>query len=328
MKNNKKMKMIKSIIKGTGSHLPQKVVTNADLEKTVDTSDEWIVQRTGIRQRNIASEEETTSVLAAEAARKAIEASGLSPDDIDGIIVATTTPDLTFPSVAVHVQAALGLPAKMAFDIQAVCTGFVYALSTAHSFIQSGQAKNIIVIGAETMSRVLDWDDRTTCVLFGDGAGAIILGATEEETDQGIMSTHLYADGNQKDILCTTGGVSKTKTAGVIAMQGREVFKHAVTLMHDVVDEALKANGLTGADLDWLVPHQANVRIISATADKLGMPMDKVVLTVAEHGNTSAASIPLAFDVAVRDGRIQRDQMVLFEALGGGLTWGAALLKY
>ena len=319
---------VQSMIKGTGSYLPEKVLTNADLEKLVDTTDEWIVQRTGIRQRHVVSEGETTSTLATEAARRALEASGLSPEDIDGVIVATTTPDLTFPSVAVHVQAALGLPAKMAFDIQAVCTGFVYALSTAHSFLQTGQAKNILVIGAETMSNVLDWDDRTTCVLFGDGAGAVVLGASEETTERGIISTHLYADGAHKDILCTTGGVSKTKSAGVIAMQGRDVFKHAVTLMHDVVDEALKTNNMTGADLDWLVPHQANVRIINATAEKLGMSMDKVVLTVAEHGNTSAASIPLAFDLAVRDGRIQRDQTVLFEALGGGLTWGAVLLTF
>ncbi len=320
---------IKSIIKGTGSCLPEKAVTNKDMEALVDTTDEWIVQRTGIHQRHIAGDHETTSSLAINAASRALEASGLTADQIDGVIVATTTPDLTFPSVAVHVQAALGIPAGMAFDVQAVCTGFVYALSTAHSFIQSGQAKNVIVIGAETMSRILDWEDRTTCVLFGDGAGAVVLGVNEDETSQrGILSTHLYADGAHKDILCTSGGVSKTKSAGVIEMQGREVFKHAVTLMHDVVDEALKANDMTGADLDWLVPHQANVRIISATADKLGMPMEKVVLTVGDHGNTSAASIPLALDVAVRDGRVKQDQMVLIEALGGGLTWGAALLKF
>lgn len=318
---------ISSIITGTGSALPKNIVTNADLEKKVDTADEWIVQRTGIHQRHIAGDDETTSTLATEAARQAIEASGLSADDIDGIIVATTTPDLTFPSVAVHVQAALDLPAKMAFDIQAVCTGFVYAISTAHSFIQSGQAKNILVIGAETMSRIVDWNDRTTCVLFGDGAGAIVLSASDDDS-RGIMSTHLYADGKHKNILCTNGGVSKTQTTGFIEMQGRDVFKQAVTLMHDVVDEALTYNGMSGEDLDWLVPHQANVRIISATADKLGMSMDKVVVTVGEHGNTSAASIPLALDVAVRRGDIKQGQLILLEALGGGLTWGATLLRF
>lgn len=318
---------ISSIITGTGSALPKKAVTNADLEKTVDTNDEWIVKRTGIHQRYIADDTETTASLATEAAKNAIEASGLSLDKIDGVIVATTTPDLTFPSVAVHVQAALGLPAKMAFDVQAVCTGFVYALSTAHSFIQSGQCKNVVVIGAETMSRVVDWNDRTTCVLFGDGAGAVVLSVSDDST-RGILSTHLYADGTHKDILCTNGGVSKTQTTGVIEMQGRDVFKHAVTLMHDVVDEALSKNNMTGADLDWLVPHQANVRIISATADKLGMSMDKVVVTVGEHGNTSAASIPLALDVAVRRGDIKQGQSVLLEALGGGLTWGAAVLIF
>lgn len=318
---------ISSIITGTGSALPKNIVTNADLEKKVDTADEWIVQRTGIHQRHIAGDDETTSTLATEAARQAIEASGLSADDIDGIIVATTTPDLTFPSVAVHVQAALDLPARMAFDIQAVCTGFVYAISTAHSFIQSGQAKNILVIGAETMSRIVDWNDRTTCVLFGDGAGAVVLSASDDDS-RGIMSTHLYADGKHKNILCTNGGVSKTQTTGFIEMQGRDVFKQAVTLMHDVVDEALTSNGMSGEDLDWLVPHQANVRIISATADKLGMSMDKVVVTVGEHGNTSAASIPLALDVAVRRGDIKQGQMILLEALGGGLTWGATLLRF
>lgn len=319
---------VKSVINGTGSYLPNKVLTNADLEKIVDTSDEWIFQRTGIRKRHVVSEGETTSTLAIEAGRRAIEASGLNIEDIDGVIVATTTPDLTFPSVAVHVQAALKLPAKMAFDIQAVCTGFVYALSTAHSFIQTGQAKNILVIGAESMSRILDWEDRTTCVLFGDGAGAVVLSASSDADEAGIMSTHLYADGNYKDILCTNGGVSKTGDAGVIEMQGRDVFKQAVTLMHDVVDEALKENNLSGLDVDWLIPHQANVRIIKATADKLGMPIEKVVLTVENHGNTSAASIPLALDEAVRDGRVQKGQLLLLEALGGGLTWGSVLLRF
>ncbi len=318
---------IQSIIKGTGSYLPSKILTNADLEKMVDTSDEWIVQRTGIKQRHIVSEGETTSTLAIEAAKQALDASGLEASEIDGVIVATTTPDLTFPSVAVHVQAALGLPSKMAFDVQAVCTGFVYALSTAHSFLQTGMAKNILVIGAESMSTLLNWDDRTTCVLFGDGAGAVVLGESHD-TSRGILSTHLYADGTHKDILCTTGGVSKTQTAGTIQMQGRDMFKQAVTLMHNVVEEALSTNGLTDADLDWLVPHQANIRIISATADKLGLSMDKVVVTVADHGNTSAASIPLALDQAVRDGRIQDNQLILLEALGGGLTWGAALLRF
>ncbi len=317
---------MRSFIVSSGSYLPKKIMTNKDLESIVDTSDEWIEQRSGIKQRHIAAEDETTSDMAVQAARKAIEASGLSVQDIDGIIVATTTPDLTFPSVAVKVQSALGIPAGIAFDVQAVCTGFVYALATADNFIKAGQLKKVLVIGAEKMSAVLDWSDRTTCVLFGDGAGAVILEAGDEE-EGGILSTHLYADGNYKDILYTNGGVSTTGKSGHIVMHGREVFKHAVKLMSGAVTAALEENNMQASDIDWLVPHQANARIIEATAKKLNLSMDKVVMTVAHHGNTSAASIPLAFDQAMREGKIKAGEYVLFEALGGGLTWGSALVK-
>jgi len=321
---------VTSIIKGTGSYLPEKILTNQDLEKMVDTSDEWIVQRSGIKQRHIAADNQTTGDMAIMAARRALEASGLKPGDIDGVIVATTTPDRTFPSVAVKVQGELGIPAGLAFDVQAVCTGFVYALATANNFIKMEQAKRILVIGAEKMSSIVDWEDRTTCVLFADGAGAVILEAAEDEglDGAGIHSTHLYANGAQRELLQTSGGVSSTGDNGVIQMQGRDVFKYAVNYMADVVEETLTHNNIDSGAIDWLVPHQANIRIIESTAKKLDMPMDKVIVTVDRHGNTSAASIPLALDEAVRDGRIKRGQMLLIEAMGGGLTWGAALVRF
>lgn len=317
----------RSYILATGSYLPEKVMTNFDLEKIVDTTDEWIFQRSGIKQRHIAGDNETTSSLAVKAAQNALSMAGMNAADIDGIIVATTTPDETFPSVAAKVQAALGAPVGIAFDVQAVCTGFVYALSVADNFIKAGQLKRVLVIGAEKMSAILDWEDRTTCVLFGDGAGAVILEAREESED-GIFSTHLFADGTMRDLLYTTGGVSTTGESGKIVMQGREVFKNAVTLMAEAVTSALDSNNLDSSEIDWLVPHQANIRIIESTAKKLSMPMDRVIVTVEKHGNTSAASIPLAFDEAVRSGKIKRGDMVLFEALGGGLTWGSALARY
>lgn len=318
---------MRASIRSTGAYLPEKILTNADLEKMVDTSDEWIEQRSGIKSRHIAADDETTADLAIHAAKQALERSGLNPEDIDGVIVATTTPDQTFPAVAVKVQAALGIPVGLAFDVQAVCTGFVYALATANNFIAQRQARRILVVGAEKMSSIVNWEDRTTCVLFADGAGAVILEATEE-ADKGILSTHLYANGNQKDLLYTDGGPSSTGTSGHVIMHGRDVFKHAVAYMADAVNEALKANSVSADDIDWLVPHQANIRIIEATAKKLAMPMDKVVVTVDHHGNTSAASIPLALDKAVTDGRIKPGQLLLLEAMGGGLTWGSALLRY
>lgn len=330
------MKRYRSIIATTGSYLPDRVVTNADLEKIVDTNTEWIVQRSGICERHFAAEGQATSDMAIVAAKRALEASGFDSDSIDGVIVATTTPDLTFPSVAVKVQAALGIPPCPAFDVQAVCSGFVYGLSVADSFIRTGLSQRILVIGAEKISSILDWSDRTTCVLFGDGAGAVILEAREMEEDetdkdlstQGIHSVHLYANGEQADLLHATGGPSTTGTSGVLRMQGREVFKYAVTYLSDVVAEVLAQNHIHPNDIDWLVPHQANLRIIEGTAKKLGLEMDRVVVTVDRHGNTSAASVPLALDEAVRAGRIQRGQMILLEAMGGGLTWGAVLLRF
>ncbi len=320
-----------SIIKSTGSYLPERILTNAELEKMVDTTDEWITQRSGIKQRHIARDDESTGDMAIKAALDALATSGLSPDDIDGVIVATTTPDRTFPSVAVKVQGELGIKPGLAFDVQAVCTGFVYALTVADNFIKCGQAKNILVIGAEKMSSLVDWTDRTTCVLFADGAGAVVLSAQENNeglAGQGIHSTHLYANGAQREMLQTTGGVSTTGDNGVIEMQGREVFKYAVSYMADVVGEVLERNNITSADIDWLVPHQANIRIIEGTAKKLDMGMEQVVVTVDHHGNTSAASIPLALDEAVKSGKIMRGQMLLIEAMGGGLTWGAALVRF
>ena len=316
-----------SRILGTGSYLPAHVLTNADLEKMVDTNDQWIVDRTGIRERHIAAEGEVTSDLATHAARAALDAAGLAVDDIDLLLVATTTPDLVFPSTACIVQSKLGMiNGKPAFDLQAVCSGFVYALSVADQFIKTGAAKHVLVIGAETLSRITDWNDRGNCILWGDGAGAVVLGASPEP---GIIATHIHADGRHKELLRTTTGPSTgLQHPALMRMEGNPVFKMAVNTLDRIVDETLEANGLQKSDIDWLVPHQANIRIISATAKKLGMSMDHVVTTVAGHGNTSAASVPLAFDVAVRDGRIQRGQTVLMEAFGGGFTWGSALLKY
>ncbi|MBF0248377.1 MAG: ketoacyl-ACP synthase III [Alphaproteobacteria bacterium] len=320
----------RSRIIGTGSHLPDKVLTNADMAKLVDTTDEWIVERTGIRQRHIAKEGETTSVLAFQAAENALEMAGVTAHDIDLVIVATTTPDNTFPSTATKVQAMLGMENGAAFDVQAVCSGFVYALATADNFIRSGQVKHALVIGAEVFSRIVDWADRSTCVLFGDGAGAVVLKSVEaEEGEQvGILSTHLHSDGKLRDLLYTDGGPGTNSTVGHVRMLGRELFRHAVNNLASVVDEALEANGLKAEDISWLVPHQANKRILDGTARKLGMGEDRVVVTVDRHANTSAASVPLALDEAVRDGRIKPGDLVLMEAMGGGLTWGAALVRW
>lgn len=319
-----------SRITGTGGYLPERVLTNKELEQLVDTSDEWIRARTGIEKRHIAAEDESTCDLAEQAARKAIEAAGISPRDIDLIVVATTTPDLIFPSTACLLQQRLGIHGCAAFDIQAVCTGFVYALGVVDKFIRTDAARCALVVGAETLSRIIDWQDRSTCVLFGDGAGAVILRASDEP---GILSTHLHADGNYQDLLRVPSGISLQPEAfnngsAYIEMQGNEVFRMAVNTLGRIVDETLAANNLNKSDIDWLVPHQANVRIIAATAKKLNMSMDHVVMTVDQHGNTSAASVPLALDVAVRDGRIKRGDMVLFEAFGGGFTWGSALARY
>ena len=326
------MTVIRSVIKGCGSYLPENIMTNKDMEKIVETSDEWIQQRTGIKARHIADDNMATSDMAVKAAERALKHAGITADDIDGIIVATSTPDHTFPAVATMVQAALGAPARLAFDVQAVCSGFVYALTVANDMIRGGSANRMLVIGAEKMSSILNWEDRTTCVLFGDGAGAIVLERDEtgkaDKTDSGIISTHLYANGELKDILYVNGGPSTTRDSGHIVMAGRDVFKHAVSLMASVVKETLEHNDIKPEDVDWLVPHQANIRIIEATAKKLNMPMEQVVVTVAEHGNTSAASIPLAFSEAVHDGRIKKGDLILMEALGAGLTWGSALLRY
>lgn len=322
---------LRTTILSCGSYLPERVLTNADLEKMVDTSDEWIVQRSGIRERHIARDDETTADLAIKAAARALESAGLSGADIDGVIVATSTPDTTFPSVAVKVQAALGVKNGPCFDVQAVCAGFVYALTVADSLIRTGAARRLLLVGAEKMTSILNWQDRTTCVLFGDGAGAVILAAEEGEgtlNDRGVLSTHLHADGNYKDILYVDGGVSSTGASGHIVMEGREVFRHAVAAMSDVVAETLAHHNATPDIIDWIVPHQANLRIIESTAKKLGMGMDQVVVTLDRHGNTSAASIPLALTEAVGDGRIKRGDMLLLEALGGGLVWGAALVRF
>lgn len=319
-----------SRITGTGSFLPEKVLTNHDLEKIVDTTDEWITDRTGIKKRHIAEDDQTTCDLAEQAAIAAMQAANVSKDDIDLIIVATTTPNRIFPSTACLLQDRLDIHGCAAFDIQAVCTGFVYALGVADKFIKTDSAKCALVVGAEILTRVLDWTDRSTCVLFGDGAGAVILQASEEP---GILSTHLHADGAYKELLTVPAGVSENYAAfargeAKVTMQGNEVFKMAVNTLGRIVDETLEKNNLKKSDIDWLVPHQANIRIILATAKKLKMNMDHVVVTVDEHGNTSAASIPLALDTAVRDGRIKRGETVLLEAFGGGFTWGSALLKF
>ncbi len=321
-----------SRIVGTGGHLPERILTNQDLEKMVDTSDQWIQERTGIRKRHIAAGDETTCDLAEPAARRALEAAGLEAGDLDLIVVATTTPDKIFPSTACLLQQRLGNHGCAAFDVQAVCTGFIYALGVADKFIRTGSARNALVVGAETLSRIVDWSDRSTCILFGDGAGAVVLQASDEP---GILSSHLHADGAYEELLHVPGGISRgfdleTGSGGPhhIHMKGNEVFKMAVNTLGRIVDETLEANQLKKSDVDWLVPHQANIRIIKATARKLGMSMEKVVVTVDEHGNTSAASVPLALDVAVRDGRIQRGETLLLEAFGGGFTWGSILLKF
>jgi 3-oxoacyl-[acyl-carrier-protein] synthase-3 len=317
---------LRSVVLGVGSALPKNRVTNAELAERVDTSDQWIVERTGIRSRYLAADGETTASLATDAARGALEHSGVDAAEIGLIVLATATPDQTFPSSATKVQAALGIGDCIAFDVHAVCTGFLYALSVADSMLRSGSAKKALVIGAETFSRILDWEDRATCVLFGDGAGALVLSA--EETESGILATRLHADGRHNDLLFVDGGPSTTGTVGKLRMKGREVFRHAVTNLADVLNEVLEASGLSADDVDWVVPHQANARILAATAKKLGLPSEKVVVTVDEHANTSAASVPLALDKAVKDGRIQRGDIVVLEAMGGGFTWGAAALRY
>ena len=316
----------RSVVAGVGSALPKRQVSNAELAQTVDTTDEWIVERTGIRNRYIASDGETTGSLATDAARRALDHAGLVPRDIDLIVLATATPDQTFPSTATKVQAALGIDDCIAFDVHAVCTGFLYALSVADSMLRSGNAHKALVIGAETFSRILDWEDRATCVLFGDGAGALVLSA--EETDSGILATKLHADGRHNDLLFVDGGPSTTGTVGKLRMKGREVFRHAVVNLASVMNEVLEGAGLSAADVDWVVPHQANARILEATAKKLGLPREKVVITVDRHANTSAASVPLALDTAIKDGRIKRGDLVILEAMGGGFTWGAAALRY
>ena len=333
--------MIKrSIVAGCGSYLPERVVTNGELAERVDTSDEWIVARTGIRQRHIAAEGEVTSDLAFFAAERALKHAGILASDLDLLVLATTTPDQTFPATATKVQHRLGMINGAAFDVQAVCSGFVYGLAVADNFIKVGQAKTVVLIGAETFSRLLDWQDRGTCVLFGDGAGAVVLRAAENGEDEdefgetghnrgrGVLSTHIYSDGSTSDLLYVDGGPSSTQTVGHVRMNGREVFRHAVTNLAEIVHESLEANGLTTDDIDWFVPHQANKRILDSTAKKLGLPADKIVVTVERHANTSAASIPLALDEALKDGRIKTGDLVLLEAMGGGLTWGAGLVRW
>jgi 3-oxoacyl-[acyl-carrier-protein] synthase III len=319
----------RSVMIGTGSALPVRAVSNAELAQTVDTTDEWIVARTGIRNRHIAGPDETTSSLAVDASRRAIEAAGLGPKDIDLIVLATATPDQTFPATATIVQHELGCHGGIAFDVAAVCSGFLYALGVADSMLQSGMAKRALVIGAETFSRILDWEDRATCVLFGDGAGAIVLEARESEDADapGVLGTRLHADGTHNQLLYVDGGVSTTGTVGKLRMTGKEVFRHAVTNLSDVLREVLDDAGITAEEVDWVVPHQANARILDATARKLGLPAEKVVVTVDRHANTSAASVPLALDTAVRDGRIKPDQLILLEAMGGGFAWGASLIR-
>ncbi|MGW8189248.1 beta-ketoacyl-ACP synthase III [Sphingomonas hankookensis] len=320
--------MIRAIVTGTGSALPANRVSNADLAERVDTSDEWIVERTGIRFRHIAAEHETTSTLATDAARAAIAAAGLEPDQIDLIVLATATPDQTFPATATKVQAALGIDDCVAFDVAAVCSGFLYAVQVADSMLRAGVHRRALVIGAETFSRILDWEDRTTCVLFGDGAGAIVLEAQDDAGGRGILSTRLHADGRHNQLLYVDGGPSTTGTVGKLRMKGKEVFRHAVVNLAAVMGESLDLAGLTPADVDWVVPHQANARILDATARKLNLAPEKVVVTVDRHANTSAASVPLALDVAVKDGRIKRGDIVVLEAMGGGFTWGAAVVRW
>jgi 3-oxoacyl-[acyl-carrier-protein] synthase-3 len=323
--------VIRSVILGCGGYLPARILSNDELARSVETTDEWIVQRTGIRERHIAAAGELTSDLALHAARAALTNAHVEASSIDLIVLATSTPDQTFPATAVTVQAGLGIVQGAAFDLQAVCSGFVFALSTADAMLRSGAFKRALVIGAETFSRILDWNDRTTCVLFGDGAGAVVLEAQEqpgETSDRGVLTTHLRSDGRHRSKLYVDGGPSSTQTVGHLRMEGREVFKHAVAMITDVIYDAFKATGTSAADIDWFVPHQANKRIIDGSAHKLGIPADKVVITVDRHGNTSAASIPLALADAVADRRIKRGNLILLEAMGGGFTWGSALLRW
>ncbi|GLS40593.1 3-oxoacyl-[acyl-carrier-protein] synthase 3 [Mesorhizobium tianshanense] len=323
--------MIRSVVRGTGAALPRRIMKNADFEGMVETSDEWIAQRTGIRQRHIAADDETTASLGEAAARAALDNAGLTPDDIDLIVLATSTPNNTFPATAVDIQNRLGMHHGFAFDLQAVCSGFVYAVTTADLYIRGGLAKRVLVIGSETFSRILDWSDRSTCVLFGDGAGAMVLEAGEGTgsiADRGVLAGSLRSDGTHKDKLFVDGGPSTTGTVGYLRMEGREVFKHAVGMITDVIEATFSAAGITAEDLDWFVPHQANKRIIDASAKKLGIAEQKVVVTVDLHGNTSAASVPLALSVAVADGRIKKGDLVLLEAMGGGFTWGAVLVRW
>ena len=324
--------MIRSVIVGTGSALPARRVSNAELAETVDTSDDWIVERTGIRFRHIAAPDETTATLAADACRAALGSAGLSAQDIDLIVLATATPDQTFPSSATKVQASLGINDCVAFDVAAVCSGFLYALQVADSMIRAGSARRSLVIGSETFSRILDWEDRTTCVLFGDGAGAIVLEGQENidsaADGRGILATRLHADGRHNELLYVDGGPSTTGTVGKVRMKGREVFRHAVVNLAGVMTETLAAIGLAAEDVDWVVPHQANARILDATARKLGLAPEKVIVTVDQHANTSAASVPLALDTAVKDGRIKRGDLIVLEAMGGGFTWGAAVVRF
>ncbi|MFC0812088.1 beta-ketoacyl-ACP synthase III [Paracoccus panacisoli] len=323
--------MRRAVVRGTGHYLPARVVENSHFEATLDTSDAWIRERTGIERRHFAAEGEFTSDLATAAARAALDRAGMAADDIDAIVVATSTPDLTFPAVATMVQAGLGMTRGFAYDVQAVCAGFVFAMANADGLIRSGQADRVLVIGAETFSRIMDWTDRGTCVLFGDGAGAVILEAVEGEgttADRGVLSTDLNSDGTLRDLLYVDGGVSRTGTAGCLRMQGNLVFRHAVEKLAKTAHQALDKAGLTPADVDWLVPHQANLRIIGATAQKMQLPMDKVVLTVADHGNTSAASIPLALSVADGEGRFAEGDVLVLEAIGGGMSWGSVLLRW
>lgn len=323
--------MIRSIVRGSGSSLPRRIMKNADFDGMVETSDEWIVQRTGIRQRHIAADDETTASLGEAAARAAMQDAGVDIADVDMILLATSTPNNTFPATAVEIQRRLGMRHGFAFDMQAVCSGFVYAVTTADAYIRSGVAKRILVIGSETFSRILDWNDRGTCVLFGDGAGAIVMEASEQPgtaDDRGVLAVSLRSDGEHKEKLYVDGGPSTTGTVGHLRMEGREVFKHAVGMITDVIEATFSSAGITADDLDWFVPHQANKRIIDASAKKLGIADDKVVITVDRHGNTSAASVPLALSVAVADGRIKKGDLVLLEAMGGGFTWGAVLLRW
>ena len=330
---------IRSKIIGCGSYLPERILTNAELSTMLDTTDEWIVSRTGIRQRHLAADGEFTSDLALKAATRALEDAGIEAAEVDMLILATTTPDNTFPATATKVQARLGMVNGAAFDVQAVCSGFIYGLAIADNFIKTGQSKTVVLIGAETYSRILDWEDRSTCVLFGDGAGAVVLRAGEGDPDatlgktghnrgSGVLSTHLHSDGSTNDLLYVDGGPSSTQTVGHVRMVGREVFRHAVVNLAEVVTETLEANGLGPDDIDWLVPHQANKRILVSTAKRLGLPEEKMVVTIDRHANTSAASIPLALDEAVRDGRIKRGHLILMEAMGGGLTWGSGLVRW